>query len=90
MACAPTGSGKTLAFLIPILTLLGQHKKTGGFRALILAPTRELTEQINRDILLLSPSTPELKICILTTSMLNGFKANPPVSFGLILFSNLF
>jgi ATP-dependent RNA helicase DDX52/ROK1 len=48
MACAPTGSGKTLAFVLPIL----HHLKApcnGGFRALILAPTRELAEQTYRE-----------------------------------------
>ncbi|KAL9884101.1 LOW QUALITY PROTEIN: DExD-box helicase 52 [Glossina fuscipes fuscipes] len=45
MACAPTGSGKTIAFLTPIINDLKVPKKI-GFRALILAPTRELAQQI--------------------------------------------
>ena len=46
---APTGSGKTLAFGLP---LLARVKKAKGNRprALILAPTRELAEQIKRDL----------------------------------------
>ncbi|XP_068142038.1 probable ATP-dependent RNA helicase DDX52 [Drosophila tropicalis] len=48
MACAPTGSGKTLAFLTPIINGLRSHK-TSGIRALVLAPTRELAQQIYRE-----------------------------------------
>ncbi|XP_022218175.2 probable ATP-dependent RNA helicase DDX52 [Drosophila obscura] len=48
MACAPTGSGKTLAFLTPIINGLRSHK-TSGLRALVLAPTRELAQQIYRE-----------------------------------------
>nr|XP_017030854.2 probable ATP-dependent RNA helicase DDX52 [Drosophila kikkawai] len=48
MACAPTGSGKTLAFLTPIIDGLRAHKTT-GLRALVLAPTRELAQQIYRE-----------------------------------------
>jgi superfamily II DNA/RNA helicase len=46
---APTGSGKTLAFGLP---LLARVEKAGRNRprALILAPTRELAEQIKRDL----------------------------------------
>ena len=51
LACAPTGSGKTAAYLVPMLQLLASSKgpdhKT---RAVILAPTRELAMQIQREI----------------------------------------
>ena len=46
---APTGSGKTLAFGIPMVVRLKNakpHKPTG----LILSPTRELAEQIRREL----------------------------------------
>lgn len=46
---APTGSGKTLAFGLPLLARVGKAKPTQP-RALILAPTRELGAQINRDL----------------------------------------
>lgn len=48
---APTGSGKTLAFLLPIIHQLKEPKRIGSFRALILAPTRELAKQIHREAL---------------------------------------
>ena len=44
MACAPTGSGKTVAFILPILHHL-KKAKSCGFRAVVLAPTRELAKQ---------------------------------------------
>lgn len=57
MACAQTGSGKTGAFLIPTVERLliggGDRERTTGSRsqfyplALILAPTRELAQQIH-------------------------------------------
>nr|XP_034832181.1 probable ATP-dependent RNA helicase DDX52 [Maniola hyperantus] len=55
VACAPTGSGKTAAFLVPLLHLLGTP--SGGPRALVLCPTRELAHQIYREALRLSAST---------------------------------
>jgi ATP-dependent RNA helicase RhlE len=44
---AQTGTGKTAAFVLPILQRLAAGKP-GGIRALVLAPTRELAEQINQ------------------------------------------
>ena len=49
---AQTGTGKTAAFLISLFTRLLNQKKTGAEhhpRALILAPTRELVVQIEKD-----------------------------------------
>jgi ATP-dependent RNA helicase DDX52/ROK1 len=45
MACAPTGSGKTLAYLLPIIHDLNGPEKV-GYRALVVAPTRELAQQV--------------------------------------------
>jgi ATP-dependent RNA helicase RhlE len=44
---AQTGTGKTAAFMLPILQHLATHPGR-GVRALILAPTRELAEQIHQ------------------------------------------
>lgn len=56
LGVASTGSGKTLAFLIPILVKIGRLpvrplvlKKMDGPLALILAPTRELAQQIEKE-----------------------------------------
>lgn len=44
VAMARTGSGKTAAFLLPLFERLQRHA-TGGPRALIMSPTRELAIQ---------------------------------------------
>ncbi|RUO75662.1 ATP-dependent RNA helicase SrmB [Pseudidiomarina taiwanensis] len=48
LVSSPTGTGKTLAFLLPALQHLLDYprKGTGKARILILAPTRELAQQI--------------------------------------------
>jgi len=46
---APTGSGKTLAFGLPLLARVEKANRHRP-RALILAPTRELAEQIKREL----------------------------------------
>lgn len=46
-AMAQTGTGKTAAFALPLIQRLSEGQKTGGIRALILAPTRELAQQIS-------------------------------------------
>lgn len=49
MGLAQTGTGKTAAFALPILHRLMQGER-GRIRALVVAPTRELAEQINEAI----------------------------------------
>ncbi len=46
---APTGSGKTLAFGLPLVERVGRSRP-GRARALVLAPTRELAAQIQREL----------------------------------------
>jgi ATP-dependent RNA helicase RhlE len=48
LGTAQTGTGKTAAFMLPILQRLTQGPR-GRVRALIVAPTRELAEQIHQD-----------------------------------------
>ena len=49
LAIAPTGTGKTAAFTLPILQRLAPGK-SGGIRALVLAPTRELALQVEESL----------------------------------------
>jgi len=49
MGLAQTGTGKTAAFVLPILQRLMQGPR-GRIRALIIAPTRELSEQTHKAI----------------------------------------
>lgn len=48
IGCAETGTGKTAAFLLPIIQNLGVRTRP-GVRVLVLAPTRELALQIQKN-----------------------------------------
>jgi len=58
-----TGSGKTYAFLLPLVARLsdGRSAKPKSPRALILAPTRELANQIDLDTLELQTAGADLE-----------------------------
>lgn len=56
LGLAQTGTGKTAAFLLPLLNRL-QKGPRGRIRALVVAPTRELAEQINQDARTLGADT---------------------------------
>ena len=48
IACAQTGTGKTAAYILPLLNLLSEYPGSGDkVRAIIVAPTRELAQQID-------------------------------------------
>src|SRR5205807_4017514 len=48
IGCAETGTGKTAAFLLPIIQRISE-KPRPGVRVLVLAPTRELALQIQKN-----------------------------------------
>uniref|UniRef100_A0A7E4VX70 ATP-dependent RNA helicase n=1 Tax=Panagrellus redivivus TaxID=6233 RepID=A0A7E4VX70_PANRE len=58
LGAAETGSGKTMAFAIPFASILVQDEPKEGIRALILAPTRELANQIYHEVSKLVAFTP--------------------------------
>ncbi len=73
MGLAQTGTGKTAAFVLPILNrLLGS--KYRGVRAMIIAPTRELAEQIHQAIETLSSKTR-----IRSVAVYGGVGINPQI-----------
>lgn len=49
IACAQTGTGKTAAYLLPVLDRL-VSRESNKVRALIIAPTRELAQQIDQQV----------------------------------------
>ncbi|MEE8397878.1 MAG: DEAD/DEAH box helicase [Desulfobacterales bacterium] len=73
MGMAQTGTGKTAAFVLPILNRL-VRRKPGAVRALIIAPTRELAEQIHQAI-----ETLGLKTRIRSTTVYGGVNINPQI-----------
>jgi ATP-dependent RNA helicase RhlE len=51
VACAQTGTGKTVSFLVPILNKIATNgNNSGKVKAMIIAPTRELAVQIDKQI----------------------------------------
>lgn len=51
IGCAQTGTGKTAAFVLPMLHHLADSpERHGNVRGLILVPTRELAQQIERSV----------------------------------------
>ena len=47
LGLAQTGTGKTAAFMLPILDKI-HNSRTKKISALVIAPTRELVDQINK------------------------------------------
>ncbi|HEX4579195.1 MAG TPA: DEAD/DEAH box helicase [Candidatus Dormibacteraeota bacterium] len=84
VAEAPTGSGKTLAFLIPLVERLAGHRRDGGARALVVAPSRELANQIG---VVLRGIDKGLRVAMLYGgvgygSQLNALRFSPDVVIG--------
>jgi ATP-dependent RNA helicase RhlE len=51
IACAQTGTGKTASYLLPVLHhISSQHTREHKISTLILAPTRELAQQIDQQV----------------------------------------
>jgi len=63
IAKAKTGSGKTATFGIGLLTQI--NPRFFGAQALILCPTRELADQVGKELRKLARSTPNIKLVLL-------------------------
>ena len=51
IACAQTGTGKTAAYLLPLLNrMLKEEHDSESVNAIIMAPTRELAQQIDQQL----------------------------------------
>ncbi|MBA3029369.1 MAG: DEAD/DEAH box helicase [Desulfobacteraceae bacterium] len=73
MGLAQTGTGKTAAFILPILHGLINAPRD-GIGALIIAPTRELVDQIHQDIKMLGGKT-----SLRSTVVYGGVGINPQI-----------
>jgi len=73
MGVAQTGTGKTAAFVLPLLHRLMQGPAR-HLRALIIAPTRELTEQTNNAVNQLGKKTR-----LISTSIYGGVGIQPQI-----------
>jgi ATP-dependent RNA helicase RhlE len=73
MGLAQTGTGKTAAFMLPILERLTSGP-LGPVRALIIAPTRELAQQIHEEAVSLAKYTK-----IRSVAIYGGVNKNPQV-----------
>lgn len=73
MGLAQTGTGKTAAFSLPIIQHL-LHGSRSCVRALIIAPTRELAQQIHESILELSKGTK-----LRSVTLYGGVSINPQI-----------
>jgi len=73
MGLAQTGTGKTAAFVLPILQRLINGQR-GRLRALVIAPTRELAEQIHQSIRTLGR-----KAGVRSATIYGGVSINPQI-----------
>ncbi|SRX55898.1 DEAD/DEAH box helicase [Aequorivita sp. CIP111184] len=73
VALAKTGSGKTAAFGLPLLQLI--DPKNTNIKAIILAPTRELGQQIHANLEAFATHSPEIRIA----SLCGGIPIKPQI-----------
>jgi len=73
VATAKTGTGKTAAFGLPLLQLIDVENT--NVQALILAPTRELGQQIFNNLISFSANSPQIKI----VSVCGGIPIKPQI-----------
>ncbi|GAA5171641.1 ATP-dependent RNA helicase DbpA [Viridibacterium curvum] len=71
IARAKTGSGKTAAFALPLLTLL--NPRWFAVQGLVLCPTRELAEQVTKEIRRLARGHDNIKV----VTLCGGVPAGP-------------
>lgn len=84
LGSAQTGTGKTLAFAIPLVERLLKLQDDG---ALILAPTRELAQQVIKTIKDLTRNSPTMKTALLIggehiVKQFKQLRANPRIIVG--------
>ena len=75
---APTGSGKTLAYALAVMQFLNANPKA---RAVVLSPSRETAEQVDRVFTALTEGVPVTKVCATTgvplKPQISALKKNP-------------
>ena len=72
---AKTGTGKTVAFGLPLLQMVDLENNAA--QTLILAPTRELGQQIYNNLVAFATDSPEIVI----TSIFGGTPIKPQIEF---------
>ena len=63
VALAKTGTGKTAAFGLPLLQLI--DPESSSIQAIILAPTRELAQQIYNNLISFASNSPQISVAAL-------------------------
>ena len=66
MGIAQTGTGKTASFTLPLITMLARGRARARMpRSLVLCPTRELADQVGKEIRRLARATSNIKLVLL-------------------------
>lgn len=82
IAIAPTGTGKTLAFGVPLLEYVNLADRR--VQEVIMAPTRELAQQIANELTLLAKFVPQIRIAVIyggqpIAKQINALKRKPQI-----------